>query len=189
MSDDNLTGEGVLDRPKTASRRPKPRSRAQWESRVKCELLHTGRPPSFDILALCRTEPSGESRVNSHHVGFGRFGDGVMATSLGTPNPDCNARGTRARERRAALEALALHRGDGVTTANGEELRFGAGRMANFHKTLPHDLVGRVHAASYHAMVAALTIGDGGALETLPIGANRSNGGAFDDTNPEQFAR
>lgn len=111
-----------------------------------------------------------------------------MATSLGTPKPDCNARGTRARERRAALEALALHRGDGVTTANGEELRFGAGRMANFHKTLPHDLVGRVHAASYHAMVAALTIGDGGALETLPIGANRSNGGPFDDTNPEQFA-
>jgi hypothetical protein len=111
-----------------------------------------------------------------------------LATSLGTPKPDCNARGTRARERRAALEALALHRGNGVTTANGEELRFGAGRMANFHKTLPHDLVGRVHAASYHAMVAALTIGDGGALETLPIGANRSNGGPFDDTNPEQFA-
>jgi len=111
-----------------------------------------------------------------------------MATSLGTPKPDCNARRTSARERRAALEAVALGRGHGVTNANGEELRFGAGRMANFHKTLPHDFLGRVHAASYHAMVAALTSGDGGALETLPIGANRSNGGPFDETNPEQLA-
>jgi len=42
----------VLDRPTTATRRPKRRSRAQWESRVKCELLHTPRPPSSDILAL-----------------------------------------------------------------------------------------------------------------------------------------
>ena len=42
---------------------PKRRSRAQWESRVKCELLHTGRPPNSDILALCRTEPYGESRL------------------------------------------------------------------------------------------------------------------------------
>jgi hypothetical protein len=52
----------VPDRPKSAPRRPKRRSRAQWESRVKCELLHTGRPPSSDILALCRIEPYGESR-------------------------------------------------------------------------------------------------------------------------------
>jgi hypothetical protein len=29
---------------------------------VKCELLHTGRPPSSDILASCRTEPYGDSR-------------------------------------------------------------------------------------------------------------------------------
>jgi hypothetical protein len=54
---DNLTGEPT-------PRRPKRRSRAQWESRVKCELLHTGRPPSSDILALCRTAPYGESRLN-----------------------------------------------------------------------------------------------------------------------------
>jgi hypothetical protein len=33
---------------------PKRRSRAQWESRVRCELLHTGRPPRSDILALNR---------------------------------------------------------------------------------------------------------------------------------------
>src|ERR687892_463838 len=52
----------VLDRPKTAPRRPKRRSRAQWKSRVKCELLHTGRPPTSDIPALCRTAPYGESR-------------------------------------------------------------------------------------------------------------------------------
>jgi hypothetical protein len=58
MNDDNLTGRCVPDRPTTAPRRPKRRSRAQWESRVKCEPLHTGRPPSSNILALCRTEPS-----------------------------------------------------------------------------------------------------------------------------------
>jgi hypothetical protein len=34
-------------------------------SRVKCELLHTPRPPSSDILALCRTEPYGESRLGA----------------------------------------------------------------------------------------------------------------------------
>jgi hypothetical protein len=29
---------------------------------LSCELLHTGRPPSSDILALCWAEPYGESR-------------------------------------------------------------------------------------------------------------------------------
>ena len=45
---------------------PKRCSRAQWEFRVKCELLHTGRPPSSDILSLCRTAPYGEISVNLH---------------------------------------------------------------------------------------------------------------------------
>jgi hypothetical protein len=41
--------------------------RAQWESWVRCELLHTRRPPCSDILALCRTEPYGESRVRFYN--------------------------------------------------------------------------------------------------------------------------
>jgi hypothetical protein len=65
MNDDTLTGEvrPLIDRrplegtPNGVAHEPK------WESRVKCELLHTGRPPSSDILALCRTELYGESRL------------------------------------------------------------------------------------------------------------------------------
>lgn len=111
-----------------------------------------------------------------------------MSTTLGSPNPDCQARARDTAERRAALGPLAQQRGAGYTTVNAEETAFGLGRPANFHKSLPHDLVGRVHAPSYHAMVAALVAGDSGALETLPIGANRSNSGPFDDANPPQYA-
>ena len=110
-----------------------------------------------------------------------------MTTTLGSPKPDCQARARNAAERRAALATAATRRGAGYTTVNGEETAFGTGRLANFHKSLPHDLVGRVHPASYHAMVAAVTSGDSGALETLPIGANRSNTGPFDATNPPQY--
>jgi transposase len=48
---------------------PKRRSRAEWERWVKCELLHTGRPPSSDTLASYWTEPSGEFPKNDrdHH--------------------------------------------------------------------------------------------------------------------------
>jgi hypothetical protein len=63
MNDDNLTGEVRPYRPKTAPRRPKRRSRAQWESRVKCELLHTGRPSSSDILATIRKRLKPEPRA------------------------------------------------------------------------------------------------------------------------------
>jgi hypothetical protein len=76
----------------------------------------------------------------------------------------------------------------GVTATNGEEVAFGVGRWASYHKALPHDAFGRVHAPSYHAMVAALTSGDGGALETLPVGRNRSGSASTPDTDPPQFA-
>jgi HAMP domain-containing protein len=49
---------------------PKRRPRAQWKSRVNCELVHAGRPRSSDIL---RTEPYGEFRLR--------------ATSSGAPAP------------------------------------------------------------------------------------------------------
>ncbi|MFB0610683.1 hypothetical protein [Aurantiacibacter poecillastricola] len=111
-----------------------------------------------------------------------------MSTTLGSPVPDCHARAQQAAERREALAPLANQRGRGYTTVNGEETAFGLGRFANYHKSLPHDLTGKVHAPSYHAMVAALVAGNSGALETLPVGANRSNSGVFDDSNPPQYA-
>jgi hypothetical protein len=111
-----------------------------------------------------------------------------MTSNLGTPKPDCQARQSAASERRERLSGLSSRRGAGVTTPNGEENAFGVGRLANYHKALPHDLLGRVHAPSYHAFVAALTSGDAGALETLPIGTNRSNSGPITETNPQQFA-
>lgn len=111
-----------------------------------------------------------------------------MTTTLGIPNPDCQARARQAAERRAALAPLSSQRGAGYTTVSGDETAFGAGRLANYHKSLPHDLLGRVHGPSYTAMVAALTTGDSGALETLAIGANRSDSATFDPANPPQYA-
>ncbi|UIJ70739.1 vanadium-dependent haloperoxidase [Aurantimonas sp. HBX-1] len=111
-----------------------------------------------------------------------------MTNTLGTPRPDCHPRRSRSAERRASLAELANRRGAGVTSPNGEETSFGAGRLANYHKSLPHDVLGRVHAPTYQAMVAALTSGDAGSLETLPVGGNRSKAGPFTDTNPEQYA-
>lgn len=111
-----------------------------------------------------------------------------MTTTLGSPQPDCQARAQRSSGRRSALAPLAEERGAGVTAVNGEETAYGAGRPCNYHKGLPHDAYGRVHAPSYHAMVAALTSGDGGALETLPVGGNRSDGAGSDPANPPQYA-
>lgn len=111
-----------------------------------------------------------------------------MTNTLGIPRPDCHSRRTRSTERRTSLAELAGRRGAGVTSPNGEETSFGAGRLGNYHKSLPHDVLGRVHAPTYQAMVAALTSGDAGSLETLPVGANRSNAEPFTDTNPPQYA-
>jgi hypothetical protein len=111
-----------------------------------------------------------------------------MASNLGIPKPDGQARKAASTQRRSSLADLVAGRGAGVTVPNGEETAFGAGRFANYHKSLPHGILGHVHAPSYHAMVAALTSGDAGALETLPIGTNRSNTAPFSDTNPQQFA-
>jgi hypothetical protein len=111
-----------------------------------------------------------------------------MTFNLGSPKPDCQARFTLSVQRRTALGPLAGQRGAGVSLANGEETAYGSGRLCNYHKGLPHDLFGRVHAQSYHSMISALTNGDGGALETLSIGANRSSTGPFSETNPAQYA-
>lgn len=111
-----------------------------------------------------------------------------MTSSLGLPKPDTQLRHEESQRRRAGLAALANARGAGVTAPNGEETAYGAGYLCNFHKSLPHDASGRVVAESYHQFVAALTRNDAGALETLPIGGNRSRNGPFSETNPDQYA-
>lgn len=104
-----------------------------------------------------------------------------MSVSIGLPVPDCGARRSAARARRDAVDTLADRRGEGVTTANGEETAYGAGYAANYHKGLPHDANGAVHAPSYHAMVRMLTGQEAGAVETLPMGTNRRGAGTPED--------
>lgn len=96
-----------------------------------------------------------------------------MSFSIGTPTPDCGTRRAAAIARRAALAPLAERRGTGVTMSNGEETAYGMGFAASYHKSLPHDVNGAVHGPSYHALVRILTGQETGAIETLPIGANR----------------
>lgn len=97
-----------------------------------------------------------------------------MARTLGSPVPDCDARRTSARGRRKVIDLVIDSRSPGLTAANGEETAYGFGYQASYHKGLPHDVLGRVDAASYHDMVRALTTNDAGAMETLQVGDNRS---------------
>lgn len=107
-----------------------------------------------------------------------------MTQSIGRPDPDCHARSDAAATRRTGNEALAAGRGAGTTRPNGEEIRYGDYSLS-FHKSLPHDSRGRVHTASYTAMVAALVRHDEGAIETLPTGRNRSHAGTA--TDPQRW--
>ncbi len=110
-----------------------------------------------------------------------------MTGSIGTPSPDCGERSNAARARREAVGLLGQGRGRGVTMPNGEETRYGLGFAANYHKALPHDVLGNVHRETYHQMVRMLAGHDAGGLETLPVGANRSDG-APSTTNPERYS-
>ncbi len=111
-----------------------------------------------------------------------------MTRTIGNPAPDCGHRGETAAARRQAVGGLHAGRGRAHTIANGEEVDFGAGYLANYHKGLPHDAVGRVIDSAYGAMITVLSSGDGGAIETLPFGENRSGAGTELDppryTNP-----
>ncbi len=107
-----------------------------------------------------------------------------MTRSIGIPRPDCGARHAEARARGQALDPLGARRGAGLTEPNGEETQMGD-HAANFHKSLPHDANGAVHRPSYCAMVAALTGQDAGALETLPVGRNRTAAGT--ETDPPRY--
>lgn len=110
-----------------------------------------------------------------------------MASSIGTPTLDCGTRRAAARSRRDAIAPLAERRGNGTTMSNGEETAFGMGFACNYHKGLPHDVLGNVHCESYHKMVRMLSAGETGAFETLPVGANRSATNPS-DTNPPQHS-
>lgn len=104
-----------------------------------------------------------------------------MSRTIGHPVPDCGPRRTAARARRDATDAMAERRGTGVTLANGEETAYGMAFAANYHKGLPHDTNGAVHPPSYHAMVRMLSGQEHGAIETLPMGANRQGAGTAED--------
>ncbi|MBR7742710.1 hypothetical protein KC207_05330 [Phycicoccus sp. BSK3Z-2] len=106
-----------------------------------------------------------------------------MTLSIGRPVPDCHDRRDAAATRRAALTAAAGGRGDGVTRPNGEETHYDDHALS-FHKTLPHDPTGAVHRPSHAAMVRAVTRHDEGALETLPVGRNRTGSGATPEDPP-----
>lgn len=112
-----------------------------------------------------------------------------MTRSIGTPIPDCNARRSAARQRREAIAHLTAGRGEGLTTPNGEETAYGTGFPANYHKSLPHDVNGFVVDAAYRDFVRAVTAGEAGAIETLPVGSNRSNPapGAATQLNPQRY--
>ncbi len=104
-----------------------------------------------------------------------------MARTIGIPVPDCVPRRERTRMRRDAITALLDRRGSGVTMPNGEEVDYGMGFAASYHKGLPHDVNGVVDAASYHAMVRILVGNETGAVETLPMGGNRRGAGVATD--------
>lgn len=110
-----------------------------------------------------------------------------MTGSIGTPVPDCTARRAAAKARRVDTSPFADHRGGGVTMSNGEENGYGTSYGGSFHKGLPHDINGRVHGASYQALVRALVGQEAGALETLAVGANRSASGDVD--NPPRYSK
>lgn len=103
-----------------------------------------------------------------------------MTQSIGRPVPDCHERREAAGGRRGGLDEAALGRGAGITQTNGEEARYDHYPLA-YHKALPHDVNGMVHAPSYHALVRAVTRHEEGAIEVLPIGRNRRHSGTPED--------
>lgn len=103
-----------------------------------------------------------------------------MTLSIGRPDPDTTDRARRAHDRRDAALRLAAGHGCALTRPNGEETAYGATFALSYHKGLPHGADGFVHAPSHAALVRALTGHEDGAIETLPLGANRRPG-----TTPE----
>lgn len=116
-----------------------------------------------------------------------------MSNSLHRPNPDGLPRRETSRQRRDAAARKDARRGSGVTLPNGEETAYDLSFALNFHKGLPHDTSGVVHAESYRAYAGAVANHDSSAIEGLPLGQNRSDPGANpavpSATNPERFTQ
>ena len=116
-----------------------------------------------------------------------------MSNSLERPNPDGLPRREAARMRRDAATRRNERRGTGVTLPNGEETAYDHSYALNYHKGLPHDTSGAVHAASYREYVQAVAHHDASAVELLPMGNNRSDPGPNpatpSPTNPERFTQ
>lgn len=95
-----------------------------------------------------------------------------MSGTLGSPDPDLDARTTASTDHRARASGRAAERGRARARANGEELEFGETFVASFHKGLPHGPTGLVDPAAYRDTVDALLTQDHRRFEALPIGAN-----------------
>lgn len=110
-----------------------------------------------------------------------------MSISIDRPHPDGLGRREEARRRREQMTLGAERRGDGTTLANGEETRYDFTFSLNYHKGLPHDLVGGVDPATYRALVSATCRSDAAAMESLPVGANRSGAGTSTSSDPPSY--
>ncbi len=104
-------------------------------------------------------------------------------------NPAVTAqRRTDARNLRHAMAQLAFLRPVVPHPNNGEEVY--AGRIASFHKGLPHNALGEVDAGAYNQLLFALNTGDPAAFEAIPLGGVRKlrnplSGLSFDLEGPD----
>lgn len=92
--------------------------------------------------------------------------------SLVAPTPADNRR-EAAYTKRATAAFDEYLRGYEERPNNGDEALY-ANKMANFSKSLPHDLNGDVDLDAYNAMIAAITSGAPSDFDTIPMGSNPS---------------
>ncbi|MEO6075785.1 MAG: vanadium-dependent haloperoxidase [Dokdonella sp.] len=97
-------------------------------------------------------------------------------TVLGAPPPSAtNIFMRRAREsfNLRTEQALAAFRATQYAhPVNGDEARY-PNRIANFSKTLPHNALGEVDQAAYHALTSAIKMERSSAFEKIPLGGTR----------------
>jgi hypothetical protein len=95
-----------------------------------------------------------------------------------------------ARDIRREAAQLAFERPLPDQLCNGEEDDYAGTRIANFSKGLPHNGLGEVDPAAYHALLAALASGHPDDFEAIPLGGvrplrNPQAGLAFDLEGPD----
>jgi hypothetical protein len=99
-------------------------------------------------------------------------------------------RRTAARESRLEAAQMAFTRPLPGIASNGEEQSYGGSRIGNFHKGLPHNGLGEVDPAAYHALLRACASGSDQDFEAIPLGGSRplrnpQAGLAFDLEGPD----